>query len=332
MRFRTTAVVGAGAWGSALAVLWSQRGNDVVLWGHDRDRIDRLANRRSEIRNLPGTALPASVRLTSDLADCAAADLVVLVTPSTALRKVASALRAVLRPDAVLLSCTKGIEHGSGMRMSEILEELVPEQSVAVLSGPNLAIEVARGLPSATVVGCQRAGLAEELQQYLGSATFRIYSSDETAGVELGGALKNIFAITAGASDGLGFGDNSKAALVTRCLAEMLRLGTAMGGKAATFYGLSGAGDLVATCFSQHSRNRRVGEMLGRGATIDEITAEMKIVAEGIPTTKSAYECARRLNISTPIIDQAYAMIYEGQKPWAALQELLRRDQKPEWS
>lgn len=329
MSLHRTAIIGAGSWGTALAILWAQRGNDVTLWGHNPDRISHLKATRKAVA-LADAEIPASIRLTSDLADCAEADLFVLVTPSTALRAVATALQTVAKPEAVLLSCIKGIEHGTGLRMSEILLELLPTHTVAVLSGPNLAIEVARGLPGATVLGCRQVECAEALQRHLGSPRFRIYSSDETAGIELGGALKNVYAITAGASDGLGFGDNSKSALVTRCLAEMLRLGTAMGGQPTTFYGLSGAGDLIATCFSQHSRNRRVGEQIGRGATVEEITASMGMVAEGIPTTKGAYECARRIGIETPVIDQAYAMLYEGRKPQEALLELLSRGQKPE--
>ena len=285
---------------------------------------------RENVEYLPGITLPESIHVTSDLADCNAAELIVFVTPSTALRLVAEQLRPAISKGAVLLSCTKGIEHGSGLRMSEILTQILPDHTVAVLSGPNLAIEVSRDLPTATVLGCGQIECAEELQRYLGSARFRVYSSNETTGIELGGALKNVFAISAGVSDGFGLGDNSKAALVTRALAEMLRLGTAMGGSARTFYGLSGAGDLIATCFSQHSRNRRVGEQLGRGQTLEQITSSVQTVAEGVPTAKSAYECARRLNIETPIIDQAYAVLHEGKHPAQALEELLGRDQKSE--
>ena len=216
------------------------------------------------------------------------------------------------------------------MRMTEVLHELFPGNTVAVLSGPNLAVEISRDLPTAAVLGCRNPQCAEELQSYLGSERFRIYSSDETIGIELGGALKNVFAIAAGASDGFGLGDNSKAALVTRSLAELLRLGTAMGGNPRTFYGLSGAGDLIATCFSQLSRNRRVGERLGRGETLAQISASTHMVAEGIPTAKSAYECARKLQIETPIIDQIYSVVHEGKRPADAMQELLARDQKAE--
>jgi glycerol-3-phosphate dehydrogenase (NAD(P)+) len=247
------------------------------------------------------------------------------------LRSVAKRLQAAnLNSGAILLSGTKGIEHGTGMRMSEVLHEMFPDHTVAVLSGPNLAAEIARGLPTAAVLGCRNHDCAEELQSYLGSERFRIYSSDETIGIELGGALKNVFAIAAGAGDGFGLGDNSKAALVTRSLAELLRLGTAMGGNPRTFYGLSGAGDLIATCFSQLSRNRRVGERLGRGETLEQIRASTHMVAEGIPTAKSAFECARKLQIETPIIDQIYSVVHEGKPPDQAMQELLGRDQKSE--
>jgi glycerol-3-phosphate dehydrogenase (NAD(P)+) len=330
MKFQRTAILGAGSWGTALALLWSKGGNEILLWGHDPERAEKLGRTRENSDYLPGMQLPPSVTVTSDLAACSEADLIVFVTPSTAIRSIAERLRPLIAQKTVLLSCTKGIEHGSGLRMSEILRSILPDRDVAVLSGPNLAVEVARGLPTATVLGCERLECAAALQQHLGSARFRIYSSEETVGIELGGALKNVFAIPAGVSDGMGLGDNSKSALVTRALAELLRLGTAMGGSARTFYGLSGAGDLIATCFSQHSRNRRVGEQLGQGRTLDQITSSMQMVAEGITTTKSAYECARRLGIETPIIDQAYALLYEGKHPTQALRDLLDRDQKSE--
>jgi glycerol-3-phosphate dehydrogenase (NAD(P)+) len=331
MSIRRTAIVGSGGWGTALAFLWSKQGNEITLWGHDPERADRVRSTRENPEYLPGIKLPESITVTSDITDCAAADLIVFVTPSTALRSVATQLRAALSDSkVVLLSGTKGIEHGTGMRMSQILEEIFPQNTIAVISGPNLAVEVSRDLPTATVLGCRVAECAEELQRRLGSERFRIYSSDETIGIELGGALKNVFAIPAGVSDGFGLGDNSKAALVTRSLAELLRLGTAMGGNPKTFYGLSGAGDLIATCFSQHSRNRRVGEKLGRGETLEQILAGTHMVAEGIPTSKSAYECARKLNIETPIIDQIYSVLYEGKRPDQALQELLGRGQKAE--
>ena len=331
MKLKRIAVIGAGGWGTALSVIWANRGHSVLLWGNDESRVHQIQTTRENRIYLPGVNLPESVGLTSDLKQCADADLIVFVTPSTALRDVASRLQPLIsNNDAVLLSCVKGLEHGSGKRMSEILSEIFPEQSVAVLSGPNLAIEVARGLPTATVLACTTPRHAADLQEALGTPRFRIYTGEETTGVELGGALKNIFAIAAGAGDGLGLGDNSKAALVTRSLAEMIRLGTKMGADVRTFYGLSGAGDLVATCFSKHSRNRRVGEELGRGRKLSEIIAAMQTTPEGVPTAKSAFECARKLNVDTPVIDEVYALVHRGKPAIQAMEDLLARDQKAE--
>jgi glycerol-3-phosphate dehydrogenase (NAD(P)+) len=331
MKIGKIAILGTGGWGTALAVLWASRGNEILLWGRTSQRVREIAESRVNPDYLPNTRVPRNVCLTSALGDCAAADLIVFVTPSVALREVASGLRAELTNEKVILmSCTKGIEHGTGMRMSQILAEKFPGNPIAVLSGPNLAVEVAHGLPSATVLGCRDESLAEELQATLGSSRFRVYTSHEIVGIELGGALKNIFAIPAGVSDGFGFGDNSKAALVTRSLAELLRLGVAMGGDARTFQGLSGVGDLIATCFSPHSRNRRLGEQLGQGKRLADITQGMKTVAEGIPTARSAFECARKLGIETPIVDQVYAVLHENKSPAQAMQELLSRDQKSE--
>ncbi len=331
MKIETTAILGAGGWGTALASLWARDGRDLLLWGHNAERIERLRQTRDNRDYLPGVNLPGNVRLTSDMTDCAACGLVVFVVPSKAFRAMADAFaQVVTNKRAVLLSCTKGIEHGTGLRMSQILAESLPGHTVAVLSGPNLAVEVAKQLPTATVLGCENLDCAADLQAHLGSSRFRIYRSAEVVGIELGGALKNVFALPAGVSDGLGLGDNSKAALVTRSLAELLRLGTVMGGDPNTFYGLSGAGDLIATCFSQYSRNRKVGERLGRGESLDQINASMQMVAEGISTTQSAFDCARKFNVETPIIDQVHAVLYEGKAPLQALRELLQRDQTAE--
>lgn len=331
MTITKTAILGTGAWGTALATLWASRGNEITLWGHTPERVEEIARTRQNPDYLAGAELPPNVCLTSELAACAGADLIVFVTPSVALREVASKLHKELKSEAaILMSCTKGIEHGTGMRMSEILVEKFPNNPVSVLSGPNLAVEVVRGLPTATVLGCRDEAVAEKLQSTLGSSRFRIYTSNEVVGIELGGALKNIFAIPAGVSDGFGFGDNSKAALVTRSLAELFRLGVAMGGDVRTFQGLSGLGDLIATCFSHHSRNRGLGEQLGHGKSLEDITRGMKTVAEGIPTARGAFECARKLGVETPIIDQVYAVLHDGKPPAQAMQELLGRDQKSE--
>jgi len=325
------AILGAGGWGTALSWLWGKDDRQVCLWSHNVDRAARMQKGRENSDYLPGVKLPSSVRITSELRDCAGADVIVFVTPSAALREIATHLRkAVGSARAVLLSCTKGIEHSTGMRMSQILSEVLPERTIAVLSGPNLAVEIAQGLPTATVIGCDDVNCAASLQGNLGSPHFRIYTSQDVASIELGGALKNVFALAAGMSDGLGLGDNSKAALVTRSLAELARLGVAMGGNANAFFGLSGAGDLILTCYSERSRNHTVGKRLGRGEPLDQIVTSMKTVAEGVPTTRSAWECARRLEIATPIIDQVYSVLYEQKKPTVALEELLKREPKPE--
>jgi glycerol-3-phosphate dehydrogenase (NAD(P)+) len=326
-----TAILGAGSWGTALAWLWGKTGREISLWSRDRNRMARMRKTSENTDYLPGIKLPESVRATSALSDCARADLIVFATPSTALRQVATDLREATGDGSpLLLSCVKGIEHGTGMRMSQILSELFPEQKIAVLSGPNLAAEVVQNLPTATVIGCKDIECAISLQGILGSKRFRVYTSEEVTSMELGGALKNVFALAAGISDGLRLGDNSKAALVTRSLAELVRLGVSMGGTAEAFYGLSGAGDLIVTCYSERSRNHTVGKRLGRGESLTQIIQSLRMVAEGIPTARSAFECARRLRIETPIIDQVFAVLYEQKKPTIALEEVLNREQKAE--
>ena len=330
MKTVNTAIIGAGGWGTALASLWAKQGGQIVLWGHNRERVARMQKTRENSDYLPGLQLPDSVHITPDLNDCVDANLIVLATPSTALRGVAAHLAKMIGPHPVFLSCTKGIEHGTGKRMTEILRQTFPENKIAALSGPNLATEVARDLPTATVIACDDGDCAASLQTALGNPRFRVYTSQDVVSVELGGALKNVFAIAAGISDGLGLGDNAKAALVTRSLAELVRFGVAMGGTASAFYGLSGAGDLILTCYSERSRNHTVGQRLGRGEPLPVIIDSTKTVAEGIPTARSAWECARRLNIATPITDQVYSILYKQKKPSVALEELLKREPKPE--
>ena len=327
MSFQNIAIVGAGSWGTALAFPLLENGLSVTIWGHDAGHIVRMAAARENAAYLPGVALPAALRCTAELDDLAATDLVLLVTPSKAIREVASRLSTIgLSEGAALLSCTKGVERGSGLRMSEIIAECLPGNPVGVLSGPSHAEEVALRKPTALVLGCADAALAKRLQQAFSTPFFRAYTSDDVAGIELGGALKNIFALAAGVSDGLGLGDNSKAALVTRALAELSRLGTALGGRRETFQGLSGIGDLMVTCFSHHSRNRAVGERLGRGERLADIVATMNMVAEGVPTTYSAHEVAQRHGIETPIITQIRALLDGTISPRAAMANLMGRE------
>lgn len=329
--YRKIAVLGAGSWGTALAVWLAARGATVTLWGHDPAHIDTLRNTATNEKYLPGVALPPSVLPTANLQAVADSDLVVFVTPSRAIREVAGQLAAVsLAPEATLLSCTKGIEFGSGLRMSQVLAECLPGRDVAVLSGPSHAEEVARDSPTALVFGGDCPETVTRLQTLFNARALRAYTSDDVPGIELGGALKNIFAIAAGVSDGLGFGDNAKAALVTRSLTELVRLGTRLGGRRETFQGLSGIGDLMVTCFSRHSRNRRVGERLGRGETLADITASMSMVAEGVPTARSAFAQARALDVETPVIDEVHAILHENRAPADALRNLFGREPRPE--
>lgn len=326
--FRKIGVLGAGSWGTALAAWLAREVGAVTLWGRDPAHVARMQSSRANADYLPDFTLPENLAVTADLAALGDVELLLFVTPSAALREVAAAI--ALPATTVLLSCTKGIEQGTGWRMSEILRAQFPANPIGVFSGPSHAEEVIRGMPTAVVLGCADAAIAAGLQQCFTNRHLRSYTSEDCAGIELGGALKNVFAIAAGISDGLGLGDNSKAALVTRALAELVRLGVAMGGQPATFYGLSGVGDLMVTCFSRHSRNRGFGERLGRGETPAAIRASMQMVAEGVPTTRSAWECSQRLGISTPIIDQAHAILHEGKSARTALQELLTRDPRAE--
>lgn len=331
MSFRNIGIIGAGSWGTALGSVLDANRLPVLIWGHDADHIAKVTATRENLPYLPGYRLPDAFRFTTSLDDLAACDLVLLVTPSKAVREVSARLSTVtLSPDTVLLSCTKGVERGSGLRMSEIITEFFPRNPVAVLSGPSHAEEVVQKMPTAIVLGSAHDEVRTRLQQAFATAFFRPYTSDDVAGIELGGALKNIFALAAGVSDGLGLGDNSKAALITRALAELIRLGVALGGKRETFQGLSGIGDLMVTCFSRHSRNRAVGERLGKGERLADIIASMNMVAEGVPTTYSAFECARRLGIDTPIIDQMRTLLDGTLSPREVALNLITREHKAE--
>jgi glycerol-3-phosphate dehydrogenase (NAD(P)+) len=329
--FKKISVIGAGGWGTALAVLLAETRASIRLWSHNPAVARELLDQRMNSEYLPGVRVPPNVYATTELAEAADADLAVIVTPSKATREVAGKLVAAgLRPGTVLVSCTKGIEHDTGLLMTQVIASCAPENPVAVLSGPNHAEEIAQRIPAAGVIGSARAEILGPLQDVFSRSSYRAYTSDDVAGIQLGGALKNIFAIGAGVSDGFNMGDNAKAGLVTRALAEMMRLGVAMGGRRETFYGLSGIGDLMVTCFSRHSRNRRVGERLGRGETPGQIQASMKMVAEGIPTSLSAWQCAKKLGIDAPITNELHAVLYENKAPHDAMWELLGRPPRPE--
>jgi len=329
--FKKISIIGAGGWGTALAVLLAEHRGQVLLWGHNPQVVEELVSKRTNTAYLPGVRLPPNVYATGDLAETLNAGLMLFVTPSKAAREVATRIASLSPKEGqVVVSCTKGIEHDSGKLMGDVIGEAIPKCRIAVLSGPNHAEEVAQKVPAAGVIGSRHADLLEPLQRVFSLPSFRAYTSDDVTGIQLGGSLKNVFAIAAGASDGFNMGDNAKAALVTRSLAEMMRLGVALGGRRDTFFGLSGVGDLMVTCFSRHSRNRKVGERLGRGDTPEEIQASMQMVAEGIPTALSAWQCAQRLGIEAPITAQIHAVLYEKKAPHEAMWELLGRPPKAE--
>jgi glycerol-3-phosphate dehydrogenase (NAD(P)+) len=325
-------IVGGGGWGTALSVLLAEKGHSVTLWVRNPQVADVLRGDRTNVRHLPGVILPPALRITSSFDEISSADYLLWATPSTALAEIARSLleSGPMPGNPVMVSCVKGLDHERYRRMTEILAETFPQLPTAALSGPNHAEEVARSIPTATVVASQEPEIAERLQSILSTGTFRIYTSTDVIGVEVGGAFKNIFALAAGICDGLGLGDNSKAALVTRSLAELTRIGTALGGRRETFQGLSGLGDLVGTCFSRHSRNRRVGERLARGEPLNHIVDSMGTVAEGIPTVRSAIDLGERLSLQTPIIREVHAILYRSMPPAEAMQRLLARDLRPE--
>ncbi len=322
------AVLGAGAWGTALGLVLHRRLHEVVLWGHDAAHLSELKAARRNERYLPGIELPPDWTFEADMARAVdGCEAVIVAIPSKAVRTATAVLSSYT---GILISVTKGIEFDTGLTMCGVLAANAPSAQVASMSGPTLALEVARGVPSAIVAASADLTVARTVQEMFHSPTFRVYTSNDRVGVELGGALKNVVALAAGVGDGLGFGDNSKAALLTRGIAEIRRLGVACGALAETFAGLSGLGDLTVTCFSKLSRNRTLGERLGRGELLADILARSVTVAEGYPTTRSAYRLAREKGVYTPIIDETHAVLYEGKNVARALQDLVSRESKAE--
>ena len=321
-------VLGAGAWGTALARLLQQQPNRVTLWGHLPAWIEEIRRTHRNDRFLPGIALPKDLILEHDIVRAiSSAECIVVAVPSQPFRDVTCALKNF---SGTVVSVTKGIEYNTGLTMSGVLAQTAPKAKTAALSGPSFAIEVARDIPTAIVGASADPVTAVLVQNLFNRPSFRVYTSADVLGVELGGALKNVIAIAAGVGDGLGFGDNSKAALVTRAIVEIRRLGVACGAQSETFIGLSGLGDLMVTCFSKLSRNRGFGERAGRGEKPAEIAASTAAVAEGYPTARSAYQLARKHDVSTPVIDEVYAMLYEGKNIPQAVRDLMSRDPKPE--
>jgi glycerol-3-phosphate dehydrogenase (NAD(P)+) len=321
-------VIGAGAWGTALANLLRRNGHNVTLWGRDTAHLAQVAaTGRNEVY-LPGIALVSGIEFQPELNTAVAgAECAVIAVPSKFFRDVTSRISGFA---GLAVSVTKGIEYESGLTMSGILETTMPRASAAVLSGPSLAFEVAREIPAAVVAAHGDLEIARQTQALFHRPAFRVYTSPDVLGVELGGAVKNVLAIAAGIGDGLGFGDNSKAGVITRGVAEMRRLGVARGASSETFSGLSGLGDLVVTCYSKLSRNRTFGERIGRGESIEAILASTRTVAEGYPTARAAWQLARKLGIEIPIIEEVYAMLYEGKEVRNAVHDIMGRDVKQE--
>ena len=324
-------IVGDGGWGTAIGLLLHSYGHAVTLWGPFKEYLEEIRSGRENTRFLPGIRLPGTLRWTADPAEAVAgAEVVVLVSPSKFYADVCAKFKGVLPPGALVVSLTKGLCETTHCRMSELAREILGLDAIAVLSGPSHAEEVARGIPTAVVAASEDEALAKRVQQLFSGPLFRVYTSTDPLGVEIGGAVKNVVAIAVGASDGLGFGDNTRAALITRGLAEITRFGIALGACPGTFAGLSGVGDLIVTCTSRHSRNHSVGERLGRGEEIGAIVGGMKMVAEGVWNSKVIHALGHTYGVTLPITDVVYALCYEGLSAGAAVASLMTREMKPE--
>lgn len=318
------AVIGSGAWGTALALRLCKNGHDVTLWTRHPEMAETRHNPR-----LPGAVLPAEMHITADMAELSGCELVVMASPSFPLREVSRHAAPYLSSSAVLVSVTKGLEQGTHLRMSQVVQEETGKP-VVVLTGPSHAEEVSQGLPTGCLAASENQTLAEYVQDAFMADTFRIYTSPDPVGAELGGALKNVIALCAGITDGLGFGDNTKAMLMTRGLTETARLGLAMGARKETFAGLAGVGDLIVTCTSMHSRNRRAGILIGQGKSPKEAMAEVGAVVEGYYAAKSAFELGVSRGIDMPITEAAYRVLYEGAPVQEAVRKLMKRQRKAE--
>jgi glycerol-3-phosphate dehydrogenase (NAD(P)+) len=328
------AVIGAGAWGTALAMLLADKGHDVSLWMYEQDLALEMARTRENRVYLPGFTVPASIAVTSDIATTVRGRTVVLsVVPSHTVRAVAKQFGPFLSDDAIIVSASKGIEIETLMPLSEVFKDTLPatfHNNLCFLSGPSFAKEVAQKMPTAVALAAYDPKVAKAVQEVFSSPSFRVYTNSDVIGVEMAGSLKNVVAIAAGVLEGLGYGYNTMAALLTRGLAEMARLGTAMGGSLPTFSGLAGMGDLVLTCTGGLSRNRTLGTRLGKGEKLDEIMSTAKTVAEGVKTAKAARNLAKKYNVDMPVVEEVYQLLYEGKDPKAAVKDLMGRELKGE--
>lgn len=325
-------ILGGGSWGIALAVLLYKNGHEITVWSALESEIEMLQKDR-EHKMMPGVILPDDILCTGDDKTAVEGkDLLVMAVASSYTRKTANRLSSLVAPKQKILNVAKGIEEGTLMTLSQIIEQEIPQADVAVMSGPSHAEEVGRGIPTTIVVGAKSKATAEYIQGLFMNEVFRVYVSPDILGMELGGSLKNVVALAAGIADGLGYGDNTKAALITRGITEIARLGTVMGGKFETFCGLTGIGDLIVTCASMHSRNRRAGILIGQGKTYEEAMAEVQMVVEGVFSAKAAMGLAEKYNVQLPIIEQVNQVLFEGKGAAQAVKELMLRDKKIEVS
>lgn len=325
------AVIGSGGWGTALAVMLAKKNNDVTLWSFEEKEFQRLYNDRENRAFLPGVLFPEGMKCTMDLSVAKDADIIVMAVPSFAVRVTARKLSEFVTDDKIIVNVSKGIENETSKRLSEIIEdELSQKAKIVVLSGPSHAEEVGRGVPTAVIATSRNKEAAEIVQDTFMNENFRVYITDDIIGVELGAALKNVMALAAGICDGLGLGDNSKAALMTRGLAEIVRLGIALGAKEETFIGLAGLGDLIVTCMSMHSRNRRAGILIGQGMSTEKAIEKIGAVVEGFYATQSAVSLAKKVGIEMPITTEVYKILFEGTDAKSALYTLMMRDKKSE--
>ena len=326
-------LLGAGTWGSALAILLSGNGHDVTIWTKIEKEAKGLAENRNNLRNLPGAVLPETVKITLDMEEaCRDRDLIVMAVASPYIRQTAKEAAPFIREGQILVNVSKGIEDRTLYTLSQVIKEEIPQADVAVLSGPSHAEEVSRGVPTTVVVGAETKVTARFVQDIFMNDIFRVYTSPDITGIELGGSLKNVIALAAGIVDGLGFGDNTKAALMTRGMAEISRLGIKMGGKMETFAGLSGFGDLFVTCTSKHSRNWNAGYLMGQGKTMEEAMKQVNQVVEGVNSARAALELANRHGVEMPIVEQINLLLFEKKSAKDALSDLLMRDRRKEYS
>lgn len=325
------AVVGAGSWGTALAVMLSKHGHEVVMWARNSEAVKDMAQWRENKQYLPNVMFPPALHITDQIEECLKdTDLVISAVPSKAVRETMEKFKHLFAKGTVIVNVAKGLEAGTLMRLSQVMKECVPQCEICVLSGPSHAEEVGRDIPTACVISSEKEEVAKMVQKEFMNARFRVYTNTDIIGVEIGSALKNIMALAAGMSDGLGFGDNTKAALMTRGMAEMQRLGIAMGGKAETFMGLSGIGDLIVTCTSMHSRNRRAGILLGEGRTLEETLQAVHMVVEGVNTVVAACDMAEKLQVSMPITEEINRVLFHQKDVREAVLHLMTRDGKAE--